>query len=72
MGTTAERFGLNLTRARILPAGAVIVEALMARYGAASVRVSEAGIREGAILLVDHAGASWRDRLPSLAHGWRA
>ncbi len=30
--TTVERFGVNPTRARILPAGAAIVEALMRRY----------------------------------------
>ena len=37
----------------------------------APIRVSEAGLREGAILAVDHAGRAWRDRLPDLAHGWR-
>jgi exopolyphosphatase/pppGpp-phosphohydrolase len=55
----------------VLPAGAVIVDALMRRYGVARVRVSEAGMREGAILVADHAGRAWRDRLTELAHGWR-
>lgn len=68
---TSERYVVNPTRARLLPAGAVIVDALMRRYGVARVRESEAGMREGAILVADHVGRSWRDRLPELAHGWR-
>jgi exopolyphosphatase/guanosine-5'-triphosphate,3'-diphosphate pyrophosphatase len=68
---TSERFGVNPTRARLLPAGAVIVDALMRRYGVDEVRVSDEGMREGAILVADHAGRAWRDRLAELAHGWR-
>jgi exopolyphosphatase/pppGpp-phosphohydrolase len=68
---TAERYVLNPTRARILPAGAAIVDALMRRYGVAKVRVSEAGMREGAVLVADHQQRAWRDRLTELAHGWR-
>ncbi len=68
---TSERSGVNPARARLLPAGAVIVEALMRRYGVDEVRVSEEGMREGAILVAQHAGPAWRDRLPELAHGWR-
>ena len=67
---TSERFGVNPTRARLLPAGAVIVDALMRRYGVGEVRVSEEGMREGAILVAEHAGRAWRDRLAELAHGW--
>lgn len=66
----AKRHGLRPARARILPAGAVIVDAILRHYGATSLRVSEAGIREGAILAAVHAGDAWRDRLPELAHGW--
>lgn len=68
---TSERYGVNLKRARMLPAGAAIVDALLRRYGARQVRVSDAGMREGAILIADHVGRAWRDRLESLAHGWR-
>lgn len=68
---TSDRFGINLKRAPILPAGAAIVDALMRHYQVDEVRVSEASLREGAILAVDHAGRAWRDRLPELAHGWR-
>jgi exopolyphosphatase/guanosine-5'-triphosphate,3'-diphosphate pyrophosphatase len=67
----AERHVINPRRARILPAGAVILDGIMERYGADRIRVSEAGVREGAILAVDHGGPSWRDRLAELAHGWR-
>lgn len=67
-----ERHLIKPIRARILPAGAAIMDALLTRYGVARIRVSDAGIREGAILVVDHVGVAWRDRLAELAHGWRA
>jgi exopolyphosphatase/guanosine-5'-triphosphate,3'-diphosphate pyrophosphatase len=67
----AERHLINPLRARILPAGGAIMDAILERYGAPSIRVSEAGIREGAVLAVEHGGRSWRDQLPDLAHGWR-
>jgi exopolyphosphatase/pppGpp-phosphohydrolase len=70
-GTSAARFGINPKRGPLLPAGAVIVEALMRRYEVDEVHVSEASLREGAILAAGHAGRAWRDRLPELAHGWR-
>ena len=66
-----ERHLVKPVRARILPAGAAIMDALMTRYGVSRIRVSEAGIREGAILVADHVGGTWRDRLAGLAHGWR-
>jgi len=66
-----ERYFINPKRGPLLLAGAVIVDALMRRYGVDAVRVSEAGIREGAILVADHADRAWRDRLPRLAAGWR-
>lgn len=69
--TVTERYFINPKRGPLLVAGAVIVDALMRRYGVDAVRVSEAGIREGAILAADHAGAAWRDRLADLAAGWR-
>lgn len=66
------RHRINLIRARILPAGAVILDAILNRYGIDRLRVSEGGIREGTILAVAHAGPPWRDRLTDLAHGWRS
>lgn len=68
----AARYLVKPVRARLLPAGAAIMEALFTRYGVGEVRVSEAGIREGAILAVDHVGGAWRERLSELAQGWRA
>lgn len=67
----AERHLINPLRARILPAGGAIMEAILERYAVASIRVAEAGVREGAILAIEHAGRAWRDRLADLAHGWR-
>ena len=63
-------FGVNPKRGPLLAAGAAIIDALMGHYGVEVVRVSDAGMREGAILLASHGGRSWRDRLPVLARGW--
>jgi exopolyphosphatase/guanosine-5'-triphosphate,3'-diphosphate pyrophosphatase len=65
-----ERFLVRPARARILGAGAAIVEAIMVRYGVGELRVADGGVREGAVVAVAHAGAAWRDRLEELAHGW--
>jgi exopolyphosphatase/guanosine-5'-triphosphate,3'-diphosphate pyrophosphatase len=67
----AERHAVNLVRARILPAGAAILEALLRRYDLDRLSVSDAGIREGTIEAVDAGGRTWRRRLPVLAEGWR-
>lgn len=66
----SERTGIRQQRARLLGAGAAIVEAILERYQATDARVSQSGIREGAILAAVHAGPAWRDRLDELAHGW--
>ena len=66
----AAHFGLRAERASVLPAGAAIVAALFERYGTERIRVSETGIREGAVLAAVHAGATWRAHLSWLAHGW--
>jgi exopolyphosphatase / guanosine-5'-triphosphate,3'-diphosphate pyrophosphatase len=66
----AERYAINPMRARILPAGAAILAAILDRYDRAEIRVSEDGIREGTILAVAHAGPAWRDRLADWACGW--
>ncbi len=67
----SSRHRIKPIRARILAAGAVIVDAILARFAAEGLHVSDAGMRDGAILVADHAGAAWRDRLPLLARGWR-
>ena len=48
----AERYVINPIRARILPAGGAIMDAILDRYGAERIRVSDAGLREGTILAV--------------------
>jgi exopolyphosphatase/guanosine-5'-triphosphate,3'-diphosphate pyrophosphatase len=68
---TAQRHRLNPVRARVLPAGGAILDAILERYGADRLRVSEASAREGAILAASRAGIAWRDRLAALAQGWR-
>jgi exopolyphosphatase/guanosine-5'-triphosphate,3'-diphosphate pyrophosphatase len=62
---------IRAERARLLPAGAAIVAALLERYGSTGGQVSEAGVREGTIRALARAGAGWRDALPELARGWR-
>lgn len=66
----AERYAINPKRARLLPAGAVILEAILAHFGLDELTVSEAGVREGIVLSLAHAGIAWRDQLALLARGW--
>ena len=68
----AARFAIRPQRARILAAGAALLEAILARYGVPRATASEEGIREGTVLALSRAGAAWRDRLEALAHGWGA
>ncbi|MEW5992617.1 MAG: hypothetical protein AB1736_14920 [Chloroflexota bacterium] len=66
----SQEFGVRLSRARVLPAGAAILLAVAERYGRDQIRISNDGLREGLILASVHAGARWRDELAWLAHGW--
>jgi exopolyphosphatase / guanosine-5'-triphosphate,3'-diphosphate pyrophosphatase len=66
----AARHLIRPERARILPAGAIIVDTILEHYGLDRLRVSEWGMREGAVLAAAKAGPGWRDRLPALVHGW--
>jgi exopolyphosphatase/guanosine-5'-triphosphate,3'-diphosphate pyrophosphatase len=54
-----ERFGVEVGRARLLAAGAVVLQQVMRRLGVSSMRVSRRGIREGAILAYARHGAEW-------------
>jgi exopolyphosphatase/pppGpp-phosphohydrolase len=60
------RFGVNLRRARQLPAGAAIVGALLARFGVDEGTVSDASLRDGAIIAAALLGPTWLDRLDEL------
>lgn len=62
----AERFAVSQRRARLLPAGIAIVEALLQRTTARSVTVDRGGIREGLVIAVSRAGGGWRAALPAL------
>jgi len=66
----AERHAVNPTRARLLPAGAAIMAAILEHFRIDRLRVSEAGIRDGTVLATLHDPIGWRDRLPILARGW--
>ena len=61
---------LTPTRARLLPAGAALVLAFMERYELEAVEVSEASLREGAVLALRQAGPAWRSQLTALTAGW--
>lgn len=65
----APRFAISPTRARILPAGAALLEAILARYGADRATAREESLREGAVFALARAGRAWRDRLDRLARG---
>ncbi len=69
-GEAAVRHLIRPERARILPAGAIVVDAILEKYRADRLRVSEEGIREGAILAAAHGGTAWRDRLAAMSRGW--
>lgn len=51
--------GLTERRVRQLAAGIALVEALMDRYGLSVTEVSDAGLREGAVLAEARFGADW-------------
>jgi exopolyphosphatase/guanosine-5'-triphosphate,3'-diphosphate pyrophosphatase len=51
--------GLTERRVRQLAAGIALVEALMERYGLSVTEVSDAGLREGAVLAAARFGGNW-------------
>jgi exopolyphosphatase/pppGpp-phosphohydrolase len=59
--TIAERYAVEIGRARLLAAGAVVLRSVMRRLGVQRLRVSRRGIREGAILAYVRHGADWLD-----------
>src|SRR5262245_34428564 len=66
----AAAYGVRPARAALLPAGEAIIRAVAEHYAAIEVLVVDSGIREGALIAVDRAGETWRDRLASLGQGW--
>ncbi len=59
--TIAERYAVEIGRARLLAAGAVVLRCVMRRLGIERLRVSRRGIREGAILANARHGEGWLD-----------
>lgn len=68
--SVSERYGVRLSRARVLAAGATILAVALERYELPRLRVAAGGLREGVILAAHRAGPDWRARLPVLAQGW--
>ena len=69
---SAERFGIRVSRAHVLAAGAAILLGALDRYRLDRLRVAAGGLREGMILSSARAGSSWRAALRTLAKGWEA
>ena len=68
--TTAERYGIKVSRALVLAAGASILLGALDRYRLNRLRVAAGGLREGLVLASSRAGPTWRSELRDLARGW--
>lgn len=66
----AERYGIRLSRALVLAAGASILLGALDRYRLDRLRVAAGGLREGLILAASRSGPGWRSELRDLARGW--
>ena len=62
-GEISERYTQPIARARILPAGALIILEMMSRLQLDEIAVSPHGIREGALLAYARYGESWLERV---------
>jgi exopolyphosphatase/pppGpp-phosphohydrolase len=60
------RTGLRERRIRQMAAGAALIEAVLLEYRLETIAVSDASLREGAILAVARAGDAWRSHLSTL------
>jgi len=67
---SAERYGIRVSRAQVLTAGASILLGALDRYRLDRLRVAAGGLREGLILAASRAGPDWRSELRNLARGW--
>lgn len=63
----AKRFEQRLERARILPAGGLIIQAMMRYLRINEIRVSSHGVREGALLAYTRYGEHWLEEINSIA-----
>jgi exopolyphosphatase/pppGpp-phosphohydrolase len=65
------RFALSERRARLLPAGLAILEALLQHTEVTDLSVDRGGIREGVIIAEARAGSDWRSSLSLLVTSQR-
>ncbi len=63
----AQRYELNLERALILPAGGLIIQAMMQYLHLDEIQVSSHGVREGALLAYTRYGEHWLEEVNSIA-----
>jgi exopolyphosphatase / guanosine-5'-triphosphate,3'-diphosphate pyrophosphatase len=63
----AQRFEQPLERARILAAGALIIQTVMRYMHLSEIRVSSHGVREGVLLAYTSYGEHWLDEINSIA-----
>jgi exopolyphosphatase/guanosine-5'-triphosphate,3'-diphosphate pyrophosphatase len=66
VGEVVRRYGVRPQRARQLAAGAQIIDALLERLGLQEGEVSEASLRDGAIIAAARFGDAWPTRLAEL------
>jgi exopolyphosphatase/pppGpp-phosphohydrolase len=66
----AQRFEQRVERARILAAGALIIQAMMQHLHVNEIRVSSHGVREGALLAYTRYGEHWLEEVNSIASKW--
>ena len=64
-------FAISERRARLLPAGLTILEALLQQTGVTDLRVDRGGIREGVIIAEARGGSQWRGSLGDLVKAQR-
>lgn len=59
----AERYNQPVERIRILPAGCVVIQEMMARFHLTEIQVSSHGIREGMLLARERCGEQWLEHV---------
>jgi exopolyphosphatase/guanosine-5'-triphosphate,3'-diphosphate pyrophosphatase len=64
-------FAISERRARLLPAGLSILEALLQQTGVTDLRIDRGGIREGVIIAEALGGSKWRGALSDLVRAQR-
>ena len=62
----AGQYAISQRRARLLPAGIAIIEALLQQTAVREEHIDDGGIREGAINAIALRGARWKSSLPDL------